>query len=125
MKAKPYPPPGFRFSPEDAGVLVIGVVATAVWWKFQPALAPALPIVLGHFFLFCNVFRISRQSELIWAGVFLGNAIFWAVRSEGFVVNWLAVLLTQTPVTLVLILFEMFRPGYHGVGASLFNKPNS
>ena len=120
--SQPQPPPGFRFSREDAWVLVFGVVATVAWWTFQPMLAPALPIVLGHFFLFCNVFRISRRSELFWAGAFLANAFFWAVRSEGFAIDWLAVLLVQMPVTLFLILLEMRRPGYHGIGASRFNK---
>lgn len=125
MKTESQPPPGFRFSREDAWVLIVGVVATVAWWKIQPALAPALPIVLGHFFLFCNVFRISRRSELIWAGVFLVNAVFWAARSEDFAIDWLAVLLGQAPVTFFLILFEMSRPGYHGIGASFFNQPNS
>ena len=116
------PSSGFRFSPQDGAVLVIGALATWIWWRVQSALAPALPIVLGHFFLFCNVFRISRRSELIWAGCFLINAVFWAMQSNGLAINWMALLLVQAPITLILILIEIFRPGYHGIGASHFQK---
>ena len=115
-------PPGFRFSLQDAVVLVIGALATWIWWRVHPAFAPALPIVLGHFFLFCNVFRISRRSELIWAGIFLVNALFWALNSQDVSINWIGLLVVQAPVTLTLILLEMFWPGYHGIGATRFQK---
>ena len=125
MKTGSPPPSGFRFSREDAWVLTFGVVLTIIWWKIQPALAPALPIVLGHFFLFCNVFRIPRRSELIWAGVFLLNALFWALKSDVLRIDWLTLLAVQAPVTIGLILYEMRQPGYHGVGASFFNNQKS
>ncbi|CAK0748261.1 hypothetical protein CCP3SC1_1760005 [Gammaproteobacteria bacterium] len=37
-----------------------------VWWA-----GLLIGLVLGHFFLFCNVFRVTRQTELIWAGAFI------------------------------------------------------
>jgi hypothetical protein len=62
------------------------------WW---------LPVmVVGHFFLFCNVFKVPRRLELVWAGVLLVVTGFWlwAGRFDGW-----PVLLTQLPCTLWVI----------------------
>lgn len=55
----------------DIVVLVLGAavawfMGTVIWWA-----GAAVVCVVGHFFLFCNVFRIARASELIWAGTFV------------------------------------------------------
>ena len=70
------------------------VLATALGWSSlgEHALIPAL--ALGHFFLFCNVFRVRRSYELVWAGCFLVNAGAWITLS-GFDV-W-GILAVQTP----------------------------
>ncbi|MES2571324.1 MAG: hypothetical protein V4710_14885 [Verrucomicrobiota bacterium] len=60
--------PGFRFSPSDAAVLAMGS-ALALFARKEMAIISAMAV--GHFFLFCNVFRIGRNSELIWAGIFI------------------------------------------------------
>jgi hypothetical protein len=63
--------PGFRLSVVDVFVLVGGTTAAIVlsmyewWWGFVSA------FVLAHFFLFCNVVRMARVLELVWAGVFV------------------------------------------------------
>src|SRR5262249_27454363 len=63
--------PGFRLSVVDVSVIVGGTTAAIVlsmyvwWWGFVPA------FVLAHFFLFCNVVRMARPLELVWAGVFV------------------------------------------------------
>src|SRR6476646_9700374 len=59
--------PGFQLSVLDVIVLIAGTwgswfMGREVWWA-----GVMVGFVVGHFFLFCNVFRISRASELIWA----------------------------------------------------------
>jgi hypothetical protein len=66
-----------------------------------------LPVTLGHFFLFCNVFGVRRRYELIWAAVFVANVGAWLLAGE---LRWLWVLAIQTPLTLLLILLERLRP---------------
>jgi hypothetical protein len=72
-----------------------------------------VPVVLLHFFLFCNVFRVRRSYELTWAVVFVVNLLAW---QAGGAFSWRNVLLVQTPVTLALIAMEMRGGRYHGVG---------
>ena len=110
--------PGFRLSAVDVFVLIAGTVATIVlstyvwWWGFVPA------FVLAHFFLFCNVVRMARPLELVWAGVFvvLAGATI-AFDTPGWLVTALASLL----VTVVVVLVEMRKPSYHGVGWQRIN----
>jgi hypothetical protein len=71
-----------------------------------------LPLVLGHFFLFCNVFRIRREYEYIWAAVWIVNYGAW-LFSGAF--TWWGVLAVQSPLTVVLIVLEMRSPEYHGI----------
>jgi hypothetical protein len=104
--------PGFRLSVFDIFVLVLGAVATVLlsmfvwWWGFVPA------FVLAHFFLFCNVVRMARPLELVWAGVFVvlaGTTI--AVDTPG----WLVTALVSLAVTVVVVVVEMRKPSYHGI----------
>jgi hypothetical protein len=104
---------GFRFSRTDA--LVIAACAGATWalWRPLGELALVFPVVLLHFFLFCNVFRIRRSYELIWAGMFVLNLACWVLLGAFW---WPWVLLAQTPLTLALIIAEMMSRRYHGAG---------
>ena len=76
--------PGFRLSSLDVFVLVGGTVGvtvlfTVMWWY-----SLVVGLVLAHFFLFCNVFRVSRPLELLWASVFVvlaGATILWGLPS--------------------------------------------
>ncbi len=63
--------PGFRLSSLDIFVLVIGIVAAVVLWQSVWWWGFLVGFVVGHFFLFCNLFRIARVLELIWAGIFM------------------------------------------------------
>lgn len=58
---------GMRFSVVDAVTLIVGAGVTVWAWAFVPDLALVVPFLLMHFFLFCNVFRVSRRPELIWS----------------------------------------------------------
>lgn len=114
----PRRPAGFRLSLRDA--IVIAACAPVTWllWQWLGQLALLCPVVLGHFFLFCNVFRPGNRSELVWAGVFMVNVCAWTWL--GF--NWWYVLLSQTPVTLAVITFAFRRTDYHGIGWRAFHR---
>ena len=109
---------GFRFSRADA--ITIGVIGCAavglchlgspLWWL--------LLIAAGHFFLFCNVFRIVRRREFIWAGLFVLNVGIWTWFER---LTWSNVLLCQLPITVALIAADMRSSGYHGVFAGRLN----
>ena len=109
---------GFRFSVTDGVAVLLCVVATYVLW---PAIGPfslLLPYVLGHFFLFCNVFRVRRRPEVIWAAIFVVNFAVWVLVGG---VGISGPFLTQLPVTVVLVALECRQPTYHGVCSRIFN----
>lgn len=110
---------GFRFSFMDALVIGVFVCTTAVLWHFDCPLWWILVIATGHFFLFCNVFRIARPRELIWAATFILNIVVWACFDH---LAWLPVLLCQLPITAGLLIADMRSPLYHGVFANRLNS---
>jgi hypothetical protein len=110
--------PGFRLSIVDVIVLLAGIPAV-VWLSHDfPVMAFVIAFALGHFFLFCNVFRIARPLELIWAGVFTGLA--GATISSGRP-GWPSTIVISLAVTVVVVLIEMRKPSYHGVGWKRIN----
>lgn len=109
---------GFRFSWTDGVVLFIAVLTTWSLKAREIELFWIPPMVVGHFFLFCNVFRVRRNYELIWACLFLLNVGFWMSRLS---LRWQEPLLCQVPVTLVVIVAEMRSRRYHGIWASRLN----
>ena len=102
----------------DVAFLALAVPAT--WWAWTQigALAGVIPLAVGHFFLFCNVFRIIRWKELVWTGICLVNVGTWMVWDD---VWWPGILLIQTPVTIVLLWTETRLPRYHGIWADKLN----
>ncbi len=77
-----------------------------------------LLIVAGHFFIFCNVFRVRRRLEVGWAIFFLLNCAAWILLGH---LDWFHVLATQLPFTAFAVLTEMRSPRYHGVFAQAAN----
>jgi len=106
-------PRGFRFSLWDAAIVV--AMAMLTWWLWLSVglLAWLCPIVAGHFFLFCNVFRVGNRAELIWAGTMVANVFAWVLTGE---LDWIGVMYVQTPVTLAVIVWAMLQKDYHGLG---------
>ncbi|MHC4247500.1 MAG: hypothetical protein ACYS9X_00075 [Planctomycetota bacterium] len=105
--------PGFRLSSIDLCVLALGLAGAAAAAIVSCLAGLVVACVVGHFFLFCNVFRVSRPLELAWAMVFLasaGGTILW--RMPG----WTATVAVTVGATIAVILVEMRRPSYHGVG---------
>ncbi len=103
--------PGFRFSWGDAIAILVCAVATWLAWHWLGLFALVFPVTLGHFFIFCNVFRIRPIYELVWTGAYLVNMAYWLLFRE---FSWLGVLSVQTPLTLTLIVLELRSPRYHG-----------
>ncbi len=109
---------GFRFSMTDAGAIGAAAGAAFFLWRLASPLWWLLLIAAGHFFLFCNVFRIVRRRELLWATLFILNAGLWAWFDR---LSWSPVLLCQTPITVAVILMDIRSPAYHGVLARRWN----
>lgn len=109
---------GLRFSFVDGLVLLATSVVTP-WLVREIGSMGWLPaFVVLHFFLFCNVFRIRRKPELIWATCFVLLAGF-LVTAEQFAATTL--MLCQFPLTVVLIVRDIRHPAYHGVFARRLN----
>lgn len=104
--------PGFRFSAVDGLFLALCAGATVLLRETLGTFVWIIAAAAGHFFLFCNVFRVRRSYELIWTAVFLVNVTAWT-WAERF--SWPAVLSVQLPVTVLFIALEIRSPRYHGV----------
>jgi hypothetical protein len=117
----PSPPPGtvgFRCSLLDG--VVLGIAALLAWWVRYLGIELwwVVPAVVGHFFLFCNVFRVRQNYELIWSALFLLNFGWWFFHGH---IGWLPTMLYQAPITLLAIIAEMLSPAYHGIGVRWIN----
>lgn len=110
--------PGFRFSRLDAVVLLVATIAAGALAPFAGWLSVAILFVVGHFFLFCNVLRMSRPLELIWAGLFCALAIP-AIFIE--IPAWPIVFLATLGATIVVGLIQIRLRSYHGVAWQTFN----
>ncbi len=104
--------PGFRFWWWDGVTIVAGVLLAWLAWPLLGKLALVFPVTLAHFFLFCNVFRLRRNYELVWTGAFLVNLGYWILFRE---LGWVEVVALQTPLTLLLIAAEARSSRYHGL----------
>jgi hypothetical protein len=110
--------PGFRLSTFDRIILAAGILMTPVtsyfhWWM---GLAVAIPVIA--FFFFCNVFRISRIPELVWAVIYttLASAtVLWETP------GWWPTVAVSGSVAMVAIGLEMRSPSYHGIAWQRIN----
>ena len=108
--------PGFRFSIADACFIFTGILATILLWYYCRSIMFLCPMVICHFFLFCNVFRIGQKLEYIWSIIFVVNVLFWLNMAA---LEWYNIILTQSAITLTVIVIAIFRDDYHGVGYKL------
>ena len=109
---------GFRFSSTDAAALLAFGSAIAILHRFGSSLSWIVAIIASHFFLFCNVFRVVRRRELIWAAAFVMNVAFWLALGR---LEWFNVLACQLPITAGVIAWELKATRYHGVFAARLN----
>lgn len=109
--------PGFRFSAFDACILLAGAVASvAVGWSDR-WLGLAIAWVVGHFFLFCNVLRMARSRELIWAAGF----IVAAGLAMAELIAWTIALSASLTLTMAVAIIELRQPSYHGIAWQRIN----
>lgn len=104
--------PGFRFSKLDAIALAIGLYVSADTAAVFPIVGIAIGFVIIHFFLFCNVVRMARPSELVWSAVFVILASFTILTGQP---PWPWTFAISFASTLCLVALEMRKPSYHGV----------
>ena len=110
--------PGFRLAMLDVVVLIVGGTASAYAMTVDRWFGVAIAFVVLHFFLFCNVLRMSRPLELIWAGVFAGLAV--ATISLNLL-SWPVVFGISALMTVMVAVIEVRRPSYNGVGWQKLN----
>ncbi len=104
--------PGFRLSAVDVVILVIGFVAAAFSGFVIPALGVAIAFVVAHFFLFCNVVRMDRPLELVWAALFAALAALTILTNYP---GWPASFAAALIATVTLVTVQARQPSYHGV----------
>jgi hypothetical protein len=119
MSAKVFKP-GFRIDVIDSVVLVAGVIgavaaAQVEWW-----MGLVIAYTVGHFFLFCNVFRMARPLELAWTALFIALAASTIATERP---GWQITIAVSLLATVVIIVVQMRRPSYHGVAWQRIN-PN-
>jgi phosphoglycerol transferase MdoB-like AlkP superfamily enzyme len=105
--------PGFRLSRLDIVVLLIGGLGAVAMMSINIWIGLAIAFVVAHFFLFCNVLRITRPPELIWAVVFAAMVVAATVYR---LIPWPLVFAVSAILTIVLAIIEMRKPWYHGIG---------
>ncbi|WP_254510360.1 hypothetical protein [Anatilimnocola floriformis] len=110
--------PGFRISAFDGGVLMAGAVASAMIWSYSPLLAFLIAYVIGHFFLFCNVLRVSRANELKWSALLLLSGCCSALFG---LPTWPATISLSLGATAIVIAITLGKPSYHGLGWQRIN----
>jgi O-antigen/teichoic acid export membrane protein len=110
--------PGFRMAKSDIVFLLISTVAAIVAWPWGWYLGLSVIWAVGHFFLFCNVFRINRTSELLWASAFCAMG-FGSLMHE--IPSWMATFVLSLILGLLFCFFETRRSSYHGVFWRKFN----
>jgi hypothetical protein len=104
--------PGFRLSVFDVLLLGLGTFGALRLWPNDRWLALIVVCVVGHFFLFCNIFRISRGLELLWGAVFVGVTLG---TRQFHIEGWIAWFLPTLAMTVVVVVIEMRKPSYHGI----------
>ncbi len=110
--------PGFRLSRLDVTILVVGVAVALALSMAVPWCGLVVGLVLGHFFLFCNVVRLSRSLELVWAAVFTTLAAATvALDAPG----WSVTVSVSLVATMAVVVVEMRKRSYHGVGWQWIN----
>ena len=104
--------PGFRLSMIDIVVLIAATAVVILLLGSYTWISGVVAFVLAHFFLFCNIIRMSRPLELLWAGIFVLLAAGTMLYS---LPGWPLTYLLSAIVTVIVSTVEMRKPSYHGV----------
>ena len=104
--------PGLRVSRTDAVVLFVGAAAAVFVYPKVPWAGLSVACVVGHFFLFCNVFRVTRALELAWVAVFLSLAALSGGTGRP---AWTVTIGVTAAATGVVLFLGLRAPSYHGI----------
>ena len=102
----------------DIVVLVLASIGSVVIGLWTPSVGGVIAFVVLHFFLFCNVFRIARALELIWATLFVVLGSCTIVFS---IPGWIWTFSLSLVGTIAVITAEIRMPSYHGIFWNRFN----
>lgn len=110
--------PGFRFAATDAVVLLGGAAAAAMAWRIEPAIGVAVALPVAMFFAFCNVVRMVRALELVWAFAYAAGCV---VRIQCGWPAWPWLVAGSLLLASVLVGLQLRRADYHGIAWQRFN----
>ena len=110
--------PGFRLSVRDVVVILLGCAAAFYLAQIEPWWSFAVMFVVAHFFLFCNVVRMARPFELTWATTFVALAAATLLTEAP---GWPVTVAVSLGVTLVVVILQVRKPSYHGLGWQRLN----
>ena len=110
--------PGFRFSILDGFILVVALCTGIFVAFYDYKYSVLIGFVVLHFFLFCNIVRMSRVPELIWATSFL--ALFFC-HIKLSLLSFNSALATSLFFTVILVAIELRKPSYHGIYWKVLN----
>jgi predicted branched-subunit amino acid permease len=119
MSTPPFKP-GFRIDAVDSVVLVAGAIGSVAAAQVEWWMGLVIAFTVGHFFLFCNVFRMARPLELAWTALFIALAVSTITTEKP---GWQITIAVSLLATVVIIVVQMRRPSYHGVAWQRIN-PN-
>lgn len=104
--------PGFRLSTLDILVIVSAIAGALYFFNIAKPLSAIIAMVVMHFFVFCNVTRMSRIPELIWAFVFTLLTIL-SLRFN--LLPLYLVFIISISLSVTLIALELRKRSYHGI----------
>lgn len=110
--------PGFRFAPTDALVLLAGAAAAWFAWRIEPWLGIAVLLPVALFFVYCNIVRMARPLELVWALAYAAGCV---VRVQLGVPGWPWLVSGSVGLAAGLVVVQLRRPDYHGIGWQRIN----
>ena len=103
--------PGFRISIIDIIFIMVMTVLAVSVSSINLYLSIIIILPCIQFFLFCNVFRIRRKNELIWATLY----IVTGYCGYYFHINIILIVCILFSIGMLLIFSEIKHPGYHGI----------
>ena len=117
MPPKPFKP-GFRLDVIDVLVLVAGTTGTVLLAQVEWWMGLIVGFAVGHFFMFCNVFRVVKLLELTWSAIFVALAGSTIATGQP---GWAVTLGATLAATLVVIMMQVRKPSYHGIAWQRLN----
>lgn len=104
--------PGLLFNFRDILLLVAGVAIALSLFPQASRMSLVTAMIIGHIFVFSNVFRISHSREFIWSGCFV---LIGSVTIISGSAGWLYTIIMMLLICIFAVGINMQKPSYHGV----------